>query len=91
MSFGFFETNDHKNINNNHILTPWDGKALQFGCLGGLPGFLKHVLPQESRCGKKGKSLQCQSLHRVSQLHGRRREAPAPIQFPNTMNTLTLQ
>ena len=54
----FFESNDHKNATNNHILTPWDGKALQFGCLGGLPGFLKHVLPQESRCGKNGKSLQ---------------------------------
>ena len=82
---------DHKHANNNHILTPWDGKALQFGCLGGLPGFLKHVLPQESRCGKKGKSLQCQCVHCVWKLNGRRRFAPAPMQLWNTMKRLTLQ
>ena len=59
---------DHKNANNN-IITPRDGKALQFGCLGGLPSFLKHLLPQESRCGKNGKSLQCQSVQRVWKLN----------------------
>ena len=32
---------DHKNGNNNHIITPRDGKALQFGCLGSFAWVFK--------------------------------------------------
>ena len=40
------------------LLSPGDGKALQIGCLGGSPEFLQHVLPQESRFRRNGKTLQ---------------------------------
>ena len=47
------KSNDHRNANKNHILTPWDGKALQFGSLGGLTGFLNTFCPRKVVAGKR--------------------------------------
>ena len=70
---------------------PWDGKTLQIEPSRTLPMILQHILPQVSRCGKNGKSLQWQCLYRVSQMGGRQREAPAPTHLPNTIAALALQ